>query len=229
MLHTGNCRVASERECCTSSACWKAKRGHWSLTGSCAWPPWWGWCCIFTRRVELTRQLLWIKLTLFAYFVYNVLSGFWGTLHSEWFMHTWSSWLSFVFEILIYSSFYLLSGDPRADIYFFYFIPLFFAVHFLSAFPALAVIAFEGMNLYGVVLHLTACRSQGRTGFRWQGPGLDLLAAIYPAAGHEPGLRYPPTDPPGAGIAGRKHGLQEPVRIFGERGLYSRQRNVVGT
>jgi GAF domain-containing protein len=129
-----------------------------------------------TRRVEFDPgQLQWIKLTLFAYFVYNVLSGFLGTLHSEWFMHTWVKLAQFCFEILIYSSFYLLSGDPRADIYFFYFIPLFFAVHFLSPFPALAVIAFEGLNLYGVVLHLTGLPIAGADWLPLGGP----LASIF--------------------------------------------------
>lgn len=71
-----------------------------------------------------------VRVILLIFFGYSVILGFIGVLHPEWFMRRWVKTIQSIFEILVYSFFYYATHDPRAEVYFLYFIPLFFAVHF---------------------------------------------------------------------------------------------------
>lgn len=115
------------------------------------------------RRSDFGNSELWIiKLALLLFFFYNIIIGFLGVLHPEWFLHTIVKITQISFEIILYSWFYLLTKDPHADIFFLYFAPLFFAVHFLNFSQALWIIVFGGINLFLVlcglsnILHLRA-------------------------------------------------------------------------
>jgi len=95
-----------------------------------------------------------VRLLLILFFGYNVLVGLAGVLNPDWFMDIRVKTAQAIFEISLYSFFYYLSHDPRAELYFLYFMPLFFAVHFLGFFPALVVILFGTLNLYLVLNNL---------------------------------------------------------------------------
>jgi len=87
-----------------------------------------------------------------SFFGYNLLIGLAGMRHPDWFLQLWVKTTQAIFEISVYSLFYYLTHDPRAELYFLYFMPLFFAVHFLGFILALIVILFGTLNLY-LVLH----------------------------------------------------------------------------
>lgn len=97
--------------------------------------------------VELSQ----IQFALLIFFFYNIVIGFLGVLHPEWFFHNPVKLAQFCFEILLYSWFYLLTKDAHADIFFFYFAPLFFALYFLSFFQAFTIILFAGISFYFVM------------------------------------------------------------------------------
>lgn len=97
-----------------------------------------------------------IRMMLLVFFLYNAILGLVGVLHPEWFMRKWVKTVQSIFEILIYSLFYYSTYDPRAEVYFLYFIPLFFAVHFLDFGLALGMIAFGALNLYVVLAGLAS-------------------------------------------------------------------------
>ena len=103
------------------------------------------------RTVLDPRDLQLARLLLILFFGYCVVTGLAGVLNPDWFLRVWVKTAQAIFELSVYSLFYYLSHDPRAELYFLYFMPLFFAVHFLGFFTALVVILFGTLNLYMVL------------------------------------------------------------------------------
>jgi GAF domain-containing protein/PAS domain-containing protein len=120
---------------------------------------------VANRSVLDLGDLRLVRLLLILFFGYSVLVGLVGVLNPEWFLRPWVKTTQAIFELSVYSLFYYLSHDPRAELYFLYFMPLFFAVHFLEFFFALGIILFGTINLYLVLSGLYLLPGQETAGY----------------------------------------------------------------
>jgi PAS domain-containing protein len=121
-----------------------------------------GLCAYFVvYRSNYNEQILsQIRIALLAFFVYVVAMGAVGTYRLEWFLLHWVKLTQVVIELGLYSVFYYLTQDPRSEVYFLYFLPLFVAVRYLRTVWALFVLALACLGLY-VAIYFAAVSSNG--------------------------------------------------------------------
>jgi GAF domain-containing protein/PAS domain-containing protein len=89
-----------------------------------------------------------IRAALFAFFIYNVITGFAGALNSELFLLKPVKFAQALIEIAFYTIFYLLTGNPASEVYLLYFLPLFIAVRYLGFWLALMVVGAASLGVY---------------------------------------------------------------------------------
>ena len=100
------------------------------------------------------------RVALFTFFAYVLAMGVAGVFRLEWFLLHWVKLGQVVIELGLYSIFYCLTQDPRSEVFFLYFLPLFVAFRYLRTAWALFVLALACLSLYGAI-HFAAGLSNG--------------------------------------------------------------------
>jgi GAF domain-containing protein len=73
-------------------------------------------------------ELAQIRVFLLLFFGYIILIGFLGVIREKWFWSSHTKIIQALFEIALYSVFYSITHDFRSEIYFLYFLPVFYVL-----------------------------------------------------------------------------------------------------
>ena len=128
----------------------------------------------FVERQETysPSDIAMIRKGLLLFFAYQMLSGFFGIINSDWFLRKEVKLVQVLVELMFYTAFYYLTGDPRSEAFYLLFIPLFMAVRFLDPRLAILCILIACICLYGVLWGL---ESNSRSDFLFHGYSLGII------------------------------------------------------
>jgi GAF domain-containing protein/two-component sensor histidine kinase/PAS domain-containing protein len=96
-----------------------------------------------------------VRIALLVFFIYVMAVGVVGAFRLEWFLLRRVKLVQVLIELGLYSWFHTLTGDPRSEIYFLYFLPLFVSVRYVGGQWALAILGAAVVGLC-ITLYFTA-------------------------------------------------------------------------